>query len=138
MASECEHDAVEQVRGLMKREDFFDVFANDENYSAFVDRLPQHYADIVEINHDNATDFRVICRKCHLTTGWMKADAPGVPGGLKDFHRKKWNEIKGHTPEEWEEVQRKSGKRPITDVKKLFPGLADISAEHGRPVADWS
>lgn len=133
----CEHEAIEQVRGLMKKEDYFDVFANDAKYAAAIDRLPENYADTVELNHDNATDFRIICTKCHLTTGWMKADAPGVPGGLKDFNRKKWGEIKGYTPEEWAEVQRKSGKRPVTDVKRLFPGLERVTSEHGRPISDW-
>jgi hypothetical protein len=133
MASTCEHEAIEQIRGLMKREDFFDVFANNMQ-AALSERVPDHYADIVEINKDNASDFRIICRKCHLTTGWMKADAPGYPGALKEVHRKKWHEIKGYTPEEWTEVQRKSGQRTSTDIRTMFPSIADIASEHGRPI----
>jgi hypothetical protein len=129
----CEHEAIEQIRGLMQKDDYFDVWERDAKYSAFADRLPANYADIVELHADNVTDFRIICTKCHLTTGWMKADAPGYPGALKDFHRKRWDEIKGYTPEEWEAVQRKGAKRSETDVKKLFPNLDKVSAEHGKP-----
>jgi hypothetical protein len=68
----------------------------------------------------------------------MKADLPGYPGVLKDANRKRWDEIKGYTPEEWVEVQRKSGKRTETDVKKLFPDLERLNSEHGRPVPDRS
>jgi hypothetical protein len=134
----CEHEAIEQIRGLMQKADYFDVWARDAKYSSYADRLPENYAEIVELTKDNATDFRIICIKCHLTTGWMKADAPGYPGALKAHHRQKWDEIKVFTPEQWEAEQRKGAPRTETDVKKLFPDLEKLSGEHGRPVGGFN
>lgn len=133
MPNTCDHDAVEQVRGLMAKEDYFDIWAANAKYGGFLD-LPENYFDFIDLHENNVTDFRIICRKCHHTTGWMKADAPGYPGVLKAVNRKRWDEIKDFTPQEVDQIAKAGAKRVVTDVKQLFPSLANLDAEHRRPV----
>ena len=92
--SKCQHDPVQQVRGEMGKGDYFDVIEADKQ-EAFVSRLkdPQNYHTQVELHDDNRSDIRIICRKCHRTTGWNKADAPGMPGVGVDFVKRRWAEI---------------------------------------------
>lgn len=86
----CKHDTVVQVRGQMGEGDYFDVLKNDEMES-FLSRVPRDYHSHVHLDDENRTDLRIICRKCHLTTGWNKADAPGMPGVGLDFAKRKWD-----------------------------------------------
>lgn len=104
----CEHEAVEQVRGEMGEGDYFDAVTNSLDEPKLA-RLPQDYHNYVELDDSNRTDFRIVCRKCFLSTGWMKADAPGMPGVGKDFARKKWDEIKKFDAEGYSVFQRQTG-----------------------------
>jgi hypothetical protein len=88
----CKHEPVEQVRGKMGEDDYFDVLENDWQ-EAFLHRVPKPYHEHVELGPHNDTDFRIICKKCHLTTGWNKADGPGMPGMGIEWSRKKWAEM---------------------------------------------
>lgn len=83
---------VEQIRGEMGAGDYFDVLENDK-MEAFVNRLPPDYHEHVEIDETNSGDIRIICRKCHRTTGWNKADAPGMPGAGRDYQDRIWKRM---------------------------------------------
>jgi hypothetical protein len=110
--AKCEHQPVEQTRGEMGPGDYFDVIENRRIILALPEEVIDNIHNWVDLDDTNRTDFRIICRKCHLTTGWMKADAPGYPGVLRDSNRKLWDEIKQYTVEEWGAVQRSKGVRP--------------------------
>lgn len=101
----CEHEPVEQIRGEMGAGDYFDVLTRNLD-AAKIDRVPDDYHDFVDLHNDNCNDFRIICRKCFLTTGWGKADVPGMPGVGIDFLRKRWREISQYSLEEWEALER--------------------------------
>ena len=89
MVMKCQHDPVEQTRGKMGEADYFDVLENDTQ-EAFLHRVPKPYHENVEIDQGNAADVRIICKKCHMTTGWSKADAPGMPGAGLLWLRQRW------------------------------------------------
>jgi hypothetical protein len=109
--SECAHDPVEQVRGEMGRGDYFDVVANSLDEAKYA-RLDDDYHESVELHDSNRTDVRIVCRKCFLSTGWMKVDAPGMPAGIGlPAVRAKWDEMSGYDAEEWTALQRKTAKR---------------------------
>jgi hypothetical protein len=95
--SKCQHDPVQQVRGEMGKGDYFDVMAADADHAKVERFTYKHpgadYSDHVELDDGNKTDIRIICRKCHLTTGWNKADAPGMPGVGVDFVKRRWVEL---------------------------------------------
>lgn len=88
-----------QVRGKMTNADYFDVWQND-GMEGYLDRIPQKNKKRgvesdeyeAELHDDNKSDVRIICKKCHKTTGWNKADAPGMPGAGVDFLTRRWNE----------------------------------------------
>jgi hypothetical protein len=110
----CLHEGVEQVRGEMGHGDYFDVVVNslDEPRNA---RLSDDYYRDVELHDANRTDQRIVCRKCFLSTGWMRVDAPGMPPGVGiPALRVKWDEIKQYDAEEWYAMQRASGARTKT------------------------
>jgi hypothetical protein len=86
--NEC--DPVEQVRGTMLSEDYFDVFLSD-GAAAQANRVPQPYHEHVEIDASNARDVRIICKACHRTTGWNHGDAPNMPGAGVMWLRDYWN-----------------------------------------------
>jgi hypothetical protein len=83
-------DPVEQFRGKMLADDFFDVMEND-GAAAQSNRVPKSYHEHVEIDDSNASDVRIICRKCHRTTGWNRGDAPNMPGAGVLWLPLKWN-----------------------------------------------
>lgn len=106
----CDHEPVEQIRGKMAKGDYFDAIANSMDEPKLA-RLSEDYHLEVDLNDDNRTDFRIICGKCFLSTGWMKADAPGMPGALMHVGREKWKEMSKFSVEEWNAEQRKSAVR---------------------------
>lgn len=85
---------IEQIRGRMGPGDYFDVAENDGQH-AFAERMkdPENYHRMAELDDSNKDDIRIICRKCHRTTGWNKADAPGMPGAGRDYLQRVWNDI---------------------------------------------
>lgn len=108
----CEHDPVEQVRGKMGAGDYFDAVTNSLDEAKFA-RLTEDYHEAVELDDSNRTDVRVLCRKCFLSTGWMKVDAPGMPPGIGlPAVRARWDEIKQYDAEQWGVIQRSKGVKP--------------------------
>jgi len=108
----CEHDAVEQVRKEMGHGDYFDVVTNSLDEAKHA-RLSDDYHEYVELDPTNETDMRIVCRKCFLSTGWMKVDAPGMPAGVGiPAMRAKWDDIKPYDVEEWNAIQRSRGVKP--------------------------
>jgi hypothetical protein len=83
-------DPVEQHRGKMGPDDYFDVLTNDRA-AAESNRVPPQYHEHVELDASNATDVRIICRKCHRTTGWNKGDQPNMEGAGLLWLRLFWN-----------------------------------------------
>lgn len=108
----CEHEPVEQVRGEMGPGDYFDVIENRRILLSLTEEEVDDFHNRVELDDTNRTDHRIICRKCHHTTGWMKADAAGVPGVLKEHNRKRWAEMAQYDVEDWNWLQRKNAPRP--------------------------
>jgi hypothetical protein len=120
--SKCQHDAVEQVRGKMGPGDYFDAIANSLD-SHKNDRLDDNYHENVELydgdpkkpEESNKTDMRIICKKCFLSTGWMKVDAPNMPAGVGvPAVQAKWSDIKQYDADEWNAHLRTSGVRSKT------------------------
>lgn len=131
--AKCDHDPIEQVRGDLSSSDHFDVVGNTMDETRWVRELPNELHTTLhnhlvskseyeaEVHKDNATDVRIICQKCHLTTGWMKVDAPGMPAGIGlPAVRARWEEIKDLTSEELNALHRSKGVRP---KMKIFSGV---------------
>lgn len=108
----CDHQAVEQVRKDMKVGDYFDAITNSLDEPKYA-RLGENYHEMVELTDENATDMRIVCRNCFLSTGWMKVDVKGMPPGIGiPVVHAKWDEVRQHDVEEWSAVQRSRAVRP--------------------------
>lgn len=88
-------EPVLQERGKMARGDYFGVKMPNGEHDH------DHHLK-VEITHDvkqpdgrvepgNATNVRVICKHCHMATGWNHRDMPNMPFAGQDFVVKQWN-----------------------------------------------
>jgi hypothetical protein len=109
--SKCEHDTVEQVRGKMGLGDYFDVIAHGQDEPVLA-RPPENYHEYVEINENNRTDVRIICKKCYMSTGWMRAQVPGMPEDIGiPAIRQKWAEMSQYTIEEYNAIVRQNAKK---------------------------
>jgi hypothetical protein len=116
----CEHDPVEQTRGRMGHGDYFDVMTNALDDTKLARPSEDFWQDI-EIDDSNKSDMRILCKKCFLSTGWMKVDFPGAPAGIGvSAVRSKWDEIKHHNPESYNAALRASGRRTTI---RTFEGL---------------
>jgi len=107
----CEHDPIEQIRGQMGQGDYFDAVTNSLDEAKHA-RLTDNYHLDVYVDDDNRSDRRIICRKCFLSTGWMKIDFVGAPAGIGiPGLAAKWSEIKHHDPESYNALLRASGRK---------------------------
>jgi len=75
-----------QIRGKMGPHDYISHSPKED---------PATYYEQVETHPDIDTDVRICCKSCGTTTGWQKADAPGMAGAGLDYLIKTWNEEHG-------------------------------------------
>lgn len=87
---QCQSPAVEQVRGKMGPGDYKEV--QKVNHKGHMVPHDDFYKEVV-MHDDIRDDIRISCTKCDNATGWIKPDAPGMPGVGLAFSRDLWNKM---------------------------------------------